>query len=343
MPRTRPGWLIVVALASAFTADAVADRVRTAEGSVEGRVIQSTRTEVVTQTKAGRVTTPVGEIVAILYDDEPVELAQARINAASGGYANALDRLSALPAGKTWPEPIEREIAYLRSVAAVRIAIAQNEGARAAGRALTDFLRQHGETHHYLPAVEALGDLLASLGRTDDAVKRYKLLSDSGSPTYALRAQQRIAQAYDEAGRPQQAAAAYNAALALSSAGSAEHRAALLGRAANQAAAGDPAAGIEAVREVILAPGADDPRVLAAAYNSLARCYLAAEQPQDALFALLHTDLLYDTDAELHAEALFRLEAVWSALGHPTKAADVRERLSRRYAATRWAKRPPGS
>jgi hypothetical protein len=79
-------------------------------------------------------------------------------------------------------------------------------------------------------------------------------------------------------------------------------------------------------------------KLLAAAYNALGACHLQAGQSKDALFAYLHTDLLYRRAGEPHAEALFHLSSLWEEIGQEGEARQARAMLKELYPGTRWAR-----
>lgn len=330
--------LVIGVVAASWTHAA---RVRTTDESIVGDIVESGRDRVVVQNSRGRVVVPIGELRAILYDDEPAELSQARINAAGGGYENALERLDQLPAGKEYGEAIDREIAYLRATCAARLAILTGQGAGDAGRQLTAFLKQNSDSRFFYPAIETLADLLVAVGRTDTAISRYRGLVKSAPPTLRDRALVSIGRAYEQAGQHAEALAAYETAIEELSSESEFRRVAQLGRAVSLAASGQGEAGVRAARAAIESAGAD-PAQLAAAYNTLGRCLLAADSREDALYAFLHTDLVHNDDAATHAEALYHLAQLWRDIGRRREADDAAARLKRRYGRSKWAyKRPP--
>ncbi|MEO1497239.1 MAG: hypothetical protein AAFV43_08830 [Planctomycetota bacterium] len=317
---------------------ATADRVRTTSGSIAGEVVEESRRGVVVETDRGRVSAPIGEIVGVIYEGEPVDLARARMSAAGGGFASVIDRLASLDDTPGLTAAMRREADFLRSVSAVRQAIFTGAGAKAAGRDLTAFLRENNDSRFYYPAVEALADLLADLGRTDTAVKRYRLLVDDGVAPFDAQARVAIGVAYQRAERHEEAVRGFAAALAAVDPETDLARAAMTGRTVSRAYLGQADEALAAARDAVRSAG-EDTTQLAAAYNTLGRVYLAAERPRDALYALLHTDLLYNDDAATHAEALSLLAAVWRDAGRRAEADDARERLRRRYARTVWARR----
>jgi tetratricopeptide (TPR) repeat protein len=113
-------------------------------------------------------------------------------------------------------------------------------------------------------------------------------------------------------------------------------------KAVSLAATGKLDAALDMARESVTEADADDYAALAAGYNTLGRCYEAADRDRDALYAYLHTDYLFNTDPSTHAEALSRLTELWRAAGKPDAAKEARTRLERRYAATPWARAAAG-
>ena len=67
-------------------------------------------------------------------------------------------------------------------------------------------------------------------------------------------------------------------------------------------------------------------------------CASLGGESKDALFAYLHTDLLFNSDPSTHAEALAHLGPLWEKAGKPDYARDALSRLKRRYAATAQAR-----
>ncbi len=66
-------------------------------------------------------------------------------------------------------------------------------------------------------------------------------------------------------------------------------------------------------------------------------CYTALKQDNLAVLAYLRTDLLFFSDADAHAEALYQLSKLWPKIGEPARAADARSRLVAQYSGSAWA------
>ena len=111
---------------------------------------------------AGPKKIAVNQIRSVLFDDEPAELTQARLNAKNGGYATALERLEEVDLSQ-----VERDLRSRRRSSSISpIAPPRRRSSGKAGpivetgRKLNDFVRSHPQNFHYLEAVETMGDLL---------------------------------------------------------------------------------------------------------------------------------------------------------------------------------------
>ena len=328
--------LMSAALAIAAPAFSQPDRVRTLTGTEAGEIVASTRDGVTLERDGERVEVPIDELRRVTFGGEPATLAQARINFENGGYQTALEKLEEIDADDLGDPLIEQDVRYYAAAGAARLAIAGRGDAVAAGRALTDFLRRHGDSFHYFGAVETMGDLLVSMDRVDRAVKTYELLASTDSPALRARAGLLAGRALQSVGEHSAAIDRFDAAIG-ERVGDAS--AARLGKAVSLAASDRVDRALEILREVIRRCDEEDEALRAAAYNALGRCHAVAGREIDALLAYLHTDLLFSGDADTHAEALYHLATLWRDAGKPDDADEALAKLRRRYSASVWANR----
>lgn len=332
-----------VAFAVGAVAADAADRVRLVDGAtVSGTVVKATRETLRVETVDGVIDVETARLKALVLDEEPAILTQARIHAASGGYKSALERLAEVQPASLGRDLARQEAAFLGAISAARLAERGDGDVRQAGEGLAAFLRDHPQSVHYYAAAEALGDLLASRGRHEQADRFYGLLADSPGSITKGRATLLAGRSLQRQGRHDEAIERFAALLASPPAGEAAEP--LLAEAAQSKAVSLAASGrideaLAAVRDLAARAGDEDDAALAAAYNTLGRCYEAAERPRDALYAYLHTDLLFSGESAAHAEALGRLAELWGEAGKPDAARDARDRLRRRYAGSAAARR----
>ena len=91
-----------------------------------------------------------------------------------------------------------------------------------------------------------------------------------------------------------------------------------------------------AAREVIKAALPEDATAQGPAYNDLGDILRAAGRPKDALFAYLHTDLLYSRNKDEHARALAALAQVCRELKRDDRATEALDRLKAEYPTSPW-------
>ncbi len=310
-----------------------ADSVRTAKGSTNGEITAISAREITLRRTDGKEEVfPVNEIRAVRFDDEPPKLNAARGAAAGGRHAEALTSLDEMD-----PQAIERpelraELAYYRVLCQGRLALAGQGSAREAGKAVRAFVEAQANSYHYYEAVELLGDLFAAVGAYDNAVAEYAKIEQAPGPEARLRAGVGRGRVLRAQGRFAEALSAFDGVLALATDGenlavAAQRLEAELGKAECLAADGHVDDAVHLVEEVIAHAAPEEAGLHARAYATLGQCLRKAGRNQEALLAFLHVDLLYFADAPAHAKALENLVELWTALGHPERAAEALEQL----------------
>ncbi|MCO6045552.1 tetratricopeptide repeat protein [Aeoliella sp. ICT_H6.2] len=317
------------------------DRIRTIGGSESGEVIRMSPVSVVIQKGSETKEIPVNEIRSIIFRQEPSELTQARLNAVNAGYESALSRLSAINTSALTNDFIKQDVEYYTAYCNAKMALLGSKNIRAAGMELNSFVGKYDQSYHFLEATELLGDLLATMGNYSAAEAMYNKLAKAPWPEYRMRSAVLVGQTMLAQGKNQQALGQFDAALKVnddSPGGKQQRLAAELGKAVASAATGNVDEGLKAVEQVIRDADPENDQLLAKAYNALGACYVQSGQPKLALYAYLHTDLLYGRVAEEHAEALAKLIPLWESVGQDGEARRARETLVTQYPASRWAK-----
>ena len=73
-------------------------------------------------------------------------------------------------------------------------------------------------------------------------------------------------------------------------------------------------------------------------YNALGDVQAKAGRLKEAMMAYLHTQLLFASEPDSHAEALFHLAEIWPQLEQTDRANQSRETLKSRYRNSFWAR-----
>jgi tetratricopeptide (TPR) repeat protein len=283
---------------------------------------------------------PVNEIVRITFKEEPPELNAARTNVLQKNYNQALTELRKLDGHKADRELVRQDIDYYKALCQCRLAMSEGGDKTAAMTAMLNFVKSAPQSYHFYDAAELLGDLAMASGKWTDAVKYYGPISNARWPDYQMRANNAIGRAllsekkFDEA---QEKFKAVTASEQSTAEANRQKNFANVGKAVCLAETGKAEEAVTALQDLINKNDPQDTVLFARAYNALGRCYIKLNKPKEAVLALLHTDVLFYTDADAHAEALYYLSKLWSDINRSERAVAARGTLRERYAGSIWA------
>ncbi len=278
-------------------------------------------------------------IQKLSFGDEPADVRNARDQALAGQYENALASLKKVNLAEIQNAAITQEVGYYAAFCNAKLALTAGGDKRVARDGLFEFIRANPTTYHFFEAAQLLGDLSFALNEYGEASKYYGALSKAEWPEYKMRAAVLQARAQSAEGKHAEAMAAYDLILSsgLNTPEAVEQKMqATVGRAVCLAATGKHDEGITIIEDLIAKNDPSDASLFGRAYNALGACYLKANKPQEALMAYLHTDVLFFTDGESHAEALYNLSKLWAAVNKSDRAVEARSTLQSRYPGSRW-------
>jgi tetratricopeptide (TPR) repeat protein len=281
----------------------------------------------------------VANVSWVKFGGEPNELSDGKEQVRRNGkYEEVLASLTKIQKSSVSPPEAAADLAFYIALCRAKLALVGKEELKKAGTALVQFTRDHPQHYTYYEANELLGDLLRADKNYVNAVKYYSELAKSKE--MAARAQVLIGWTHLEQQKPEEAAKAFDAALADRSTGpaaEAQKRLASVGKAACVVQSGKADEAVKLVEEVI---EKSPPESLnARMYNVLGAAAAKNNDPKSAVMAYLHVDLMYSQDPAEHAEALGNLKDLWKQIGQPERGEDANKRLQRLYPTSQWAKK----
>lgn len=339
--------LVVVGLAanSARADEVVLVAGSTVKGAVGGRVRGQVQTEgpteVVVQLGQTQTRVPIDQIASIRYDGQPASMALAESCEGGGQLAEAAD-LYKKAAGEAAARPfVQRTAQFKQAEIVAGLALADPGRAAEATGLLEAFVRAVPAGRQTAVALDLLARLQLQKGDFDHLDRTIADLAKL--PGGALRSDLLKARASARRNDHAAAVAGLDQLIKAAPAGSPLSREAHLARAEGLAALKKTAEAEAEVLAVIKSLPAEDFAAQSIAYNTLGDCYRVAGRPKDALFAYLHTDVLYAKDREQHPRALAQISRLWRELKRDDRADEAWQRLQKDYPRSPWltAKPPP--
>ena len=309
---------------------------RTASGTITGM----SATEVVINTSAGERRFPANQIRHIVYDQDTGESRTARTRALNGQLEEALAAYQKLNPAEFKQGYVQADLEYYKAYCMAKLALAGGGDKAEAGRALIFFVQNNNRSYHLFDAAELIGDVTTAMGRFDMAEEWYGKLAAAPWPEVQMKGLVLQADALISQEKFQEASSKYDEVIGQPQTDAASNRQKLfaqLGKAYCAARLGRPDEGVQIAEKIIRENDSQDGELFARAYNTLGICHREAKRYKEALHAFLHTDVLFFSDPNAHAEALYYLVDLWEKNQKSARALEARSLLKSRYAGTVWA------
>jgi len=343
--------LAVAVLASEAVFGQSPDRVRLLDRSeISGEivVVSPNEIEIKDQRSEEVKKVPVDQIREVGLADEPDSLRNARGMLLRGDAASALQELTKVQDADLQgaSDRVLAEMQFVKAAATARQATLTGKGLAEGEKALRDFVGKNPKTHHFYRAAEILGDLLAKAQKFPDAATVYSAL-EKGPPALKVRAASAKANLNFAQGKFAEALKEFENAARVQTnpkdaASEQQKLEASLGTARCLARLEKGADAITLIQQVVKGADPEERDMLSKAYTVLGDAYRAAGKEQDALIAFLTVDLVYNTQPESHAEALFNLVQLWDKAQNPERARQAKQALETTYPDSPWVKKLGG-
>ena len=213
---------------------------------------------------------------------------------------------------------------------------------KAAVSAVKGFIDSHPKSFHRVPATDQFARLAFAAGRLDAAENEFKKLQQAPWPDYRLKGYFDAGQMQIQVGKLDAAEASFKSIGSIESNDNTSQTYKLLARCELAKIAGlkgNTDAAQKQLEEIIEKENSDKKKLFAYLYNALGAVHQKAGRPKEAAYAYLHTELLFASESEAHAEAVFQLAQIWPKLGDTTRADRARDLLNSRYRNSFWSKK----
>ena len=324
-----------------------------AEKPLNGEITAVTQTEVVIKGQSGgkedRV--PANEIESITWDSPTAAVAKAKATdrgLKTGDFDRVIEAWEeAIREMPSTREPVRLDSEFGLARALYMKALANRE---TVPKALTK-LKEFAKKDHYrsYEGLVMLGDLALSTGDTATAESTYASLGKA--PWLEMQMAGKIGGGRSLLLKKDTAGAKklFDDAVAMpvkSSLEKSRQLEAMVGQARCQLELKQPKEALAVLEKVILDAGEDDSRTQAEAYLRQGDCQTALGTDQKkVLRSYLHVDVIpeFAEHRTLHAEALYRISQLFTAVGEKERGADAASRLKDNYPDSEWAKMAPAA
>lgn len=303
---------------------------------VRGKIANSSPNEL----QVGSETVAIQDIKKISLSGAPRELGRAKDDIESGQYDDAwaeLQKITETPTGMVLQEYKYAE-SFLKGKLALQGGSVSTEEAL---RNIGQFLQQYPNSFRHYPLVELYGELLVASNEIAKAENAFQKLSGSALPDYQLRGLFSLGQTQLLTGKFPEAQATFgelqnhplNDVVAQQYKTMAKCQAA---KAMALSPQGDVEQAQGLIEKIIKEENPDNKELFAYCYNALGVCNFKNGDIKGASLAFLHTDLLFSTEPDAHAESLYYLNKLWLKMEQTDRANRARQILSANYGNSYW-------
>ena len=313
-----------------------------AEGraTMRGEIQASSPTSIEVALSSGKQTVNPWDVRSVRLADEPNYLARARANFSDQRYNAALAAIQDATDRPTRKVMIQ-ELDFYAAMSTAHMALqGEQVSIDSAKQMISQFMSQHADSFRMIPVVSMMGDLEIASGDFAAASSQFQKLVKTSWVDFQLQAQLKLGLCQLRSGNASEAIQSFkqvqSVQLNTPEAEQVKHIAQCY-EAQALGESGQPDAGIAIVQRIIQNESSENSELFARAYNALGTCYLNKNDTKAALDAFLHTDVMFFTEEDAHAEALVHLYNLWSEFRKTDRAMRARERIKQRYRNTHWA------
>lgn len=339
MVRFHPTIFATVCLTTACFLSGVAraqsDKVYRNDGKVvTGKVAQVLRNGVQVDRRGKTENIPYHEINKILFQGDPPGLTRGRELALDGQYEEALEQLGSVKVAELPRDFIKAEVQFFLVHCRGKLALSGRGNRNSARDAAVSFAKGNSNSWHFYDSIRLLGNLELAMANSDQASKYFKMLGGSISVEAKIEAKYLMGTAKLANGDAVGAKTDLEqvAGVDVGSAAAARIKTLAKAKLAESLAVGGSGNQAKTMLDEIVADlDTLDIELASHVYNTRGAVFEQLGDPEGAVLAYLHTDLMFSSVPEAHALALQRLSDLWSKVGKPDRAAKAKQQLKQLY------------
>jgi predicted negative regulator of RcsB-dependent stress response len=333
--------MMILGLTSVSTAQ---DRVYLKQSTpLQGSISNLTPLEVTISVRGKDQTVPMRDVRKIAFDKEPPGLDRARDLVNEGKYQQALDQLRNVSREAMTDLPrVRQDYEFYSWFSEGMRSLAGAGDSSAAIRGLTNLDKVNPNSHHRFAIKMILGRLAVERKFYDRAIEYFTDALQSSDDGQRSAASIYLARVHLDQGKFDEARERLKGLLNASATSAEISRfksLAAVMQSRIEIAEGRPEEALKALDGLAEREDNADFQLFAEINNARGAAYQKMNDPRRAAYSYLQTDLLFFTEPETHAEALFYLKTLLVTIGQPAKAAEAGSRLTSLYASSNWANR----
>ena len=307
-----------------------------------GKIVERTRDKVVIEKGGSNQNFDTNQISRVLFDGEPQALSRAKDSVGQGLLDQAMEEFAKIDAPSIKSEDIKQDYLFFRGYIAALNALRGKGDAAAASKQLLTWAKDNSTSHLFYMASEALGELAMAVGTPDQAPRYFGILASSPFIELKVKGNYLSGKALLASKKAAEAKAKFDlvAQAQVSDAASLKFKKlANLASIRCDAAEGKTPQAVAALEKMVDEGDSTDAELYSELFNALGGILRAAGNNDEAILAYLKTDLLYASEPEAHAEALYQLSQLWPLIGENQRATETKSRLSKLYPTSPWLKK----
>ncbi len=311
---------------------------------VSGKIVERTKDKVVIEVKNGTTQSMDTNLIGrVVFDGEPPLLTRVKDSILTGQLDQAIEEFKKIDVSSIKNDETKLQDYYFyRGYLTALNALRGKGDAAAASKLLVEWAPKNRDSHSYYLSLEKLGELAIATGTPEQASKYFAALASSPFAELKVKGNYLSGKALLESKQTAEARAKFAAVTQAQVADAASLKFKKLASLATircDAAEGKTPKAIEALEKMVDEGDSTDAELFSELFNSIGGILKGAGNNDEAILAYLKTDLLYASEPEAHAEALYHLSQLWPLVGENQRGTETRSRLAKLYPTSPWLKK----